>query len=218
MDHFREAVEKALSLERTETISAKDGREITLNRLIISRPPRASVTGAAHKETIQSPSDYKGRGVSINDGKGMCDNGDMPRVDVFTKEGKYYLVPIYVADFAKEELPNKAIVQGKGKEWTEMDESYQFLFSLAKDDLVMLHQKDKEPLLGFFVGANSANGNIDIKSIDTQEVFKSLGPKTAVALKKYTIDPLGYYHEVKNEKRLGTIPQEAKKRKNIKNS
>jgi CRISPR-associated endonuclease Csn1 len=62
----------------------------------------------------------------------MCDNGDMSRVDVFTKEGKYYLVPIYVADCAKEELPNKAIVAGKGKEWIEMDGSYQFLFSLAK--------------------------------------------------------------------------------------
>jgi CRISPR/Cas system Type II protein with McrA/HNH and RuvC-like nuclease domain len=90
------------------------------------------VTGAAHKETIQSPSDYKGRGVAVNEGKGMCDNGDMSRVDVFTKEGKYYLVPIYVADCAKEELPNKAIVAGKGKEWIEMDGSYQFLFSLAK--------------------------------------------------------------------------------------
>ena len=223
MEHFREAVDKALSLERTEVISAKDGREIELHRLIISRPPRASVTGAAHKETIQSPSDYKGRGVSINDGKGMCDNGDMPRVDVFTKEGKYYLVPIYVADFAKEELPNKAITTGKDKygnknEWQEMDDSYNFLFALAKDDLVMLHQKAKEPLFGFFGGVDIATNSISIKSLSTQELYRSLGPKTAIAFKKYTIDPLGYYHEVKGEKRLGTIPQEAKKRKDIKNS
>ena len=34
---------------------------------------------------------------------------------------------------------------------------------------------------------------------------------SAIAVKKYTIDPLCYYHEVKGEKRLGTIPQEAKK-------
>jgi CRISPR-associated endonuclease Csn1 len=211
MEHFREAVDKALSLERTEVISAKNGREIELHRLIISRPPRASVTGAAHKETIQSPRDYKGRGVSINDGKGMCDNGDMPRVDVFTKEGKYYLVPIYVADFAKEELPNKAIVAGKGKEWMEIDSSYSFLFSLHKEDLVQIQLKNEEPFIGYFKGAHSATAQVQIQSIDSDFV-KIAGSKTAVIFKKYTIDPLGYYHEVKGEKRLGTIPQERKKR------
>jgi hypothetical protein len=39
------------------------------------------------------------------------------------------------------------------------------------------------------------------------------GSKTAVIFKKYTIDPLGYYHEIKGEKRFGTIPKEAKKRR-----
>lgn len=217
MEHFREAAEKALSLERTETISAKDGREVLLNRLLISRPPRASVTGAAHKETIQSPSDYKGRGVAINEGKGMCDNGDMPRVDVFTKEGKYYLVPIYVADFAKEELPNRAIVAGKGKEWIEIDNSYCFLFTLHKEDLVQIQLKNEEPFTGYFKGAHSATAQVQIQSADS-DFLKIAGSKTAVIFKKYTIDPLGYYHEVKSEKRLGTILQEAKKRKNIKNS
>ena len=212
LPNFKEAVDKVAKLERQEKIQTKTGEIKILNRLLISRPPRASVTGAAHKETIQSPKEYKGRGVKVNDGKGMCDNGDMPRVDVFTKEGKYYLVPIYVADFAKGELPNKAIVQGKNKEWIEMDKTYNFLFSLAKDDLVELHQKGKVPLLGFFAGTDSATANIAIKSIETQEIFKSLGVKTAMLFKKYTIDPLGYYHEVKGEKRLGTIPQETKKR------
>lgn len=211
MEHFREAVDAALSLERTETISAKDGREIILNRLLISRPPRASVTGAAHKETIQSPSDYKGRGVSINDGKGMCDNGDMPRVDVFTKEGKYYLVPIYVADFAKEELPSKAIVAGKGKEWIEMDNRYSFLFSLHKEDLVQIQLKNEEPFLGYFKGAHSGTAQVQIQAINS-DYLKIAGSKTALIFKKYTIDPLGYYHEVKGEKRLGTIPKERKKR------
>lgn len=213
MEHFREAVEKALTLERSETVTAKDGHEVILNRLLISRPPRASVTGAAHKETIQSPSDYKGRGVSINNGKGICDNGDMPRVDVFTKVGKYYLVPIYVADFAKEELPNKAIVQGKGKEWIEMDESYQFLFSLAKDDIVSIKVKNKDALFGFFGGVHSGTAGISIKMVDTSEEISGIGSKTAEYIKKYTIDPLGYYHEVKHETRLGTIPQEQRKRR-----
>lgn len=234
MEHFREAVENATAVERTETITARDGREITLNRLLISRPPRAGVTGAAHKETIQSPSDYKGRGVAVNRGKGMCDNGDMPRVDVFTKGGKYYLVPIYVADFAKKELPNKAIVAQKSSdEWDEMDMSFQFLFSLHKEDMIEIKTK-KTPArpsitaLGYFNSAHSGTAQIIIGSPDNSEndIFcrdknkdgtpkgdsiARYGSKTLVYIKKYTIDPLGYYHEVKGEKRLGTIPQERKK-------
>jgi CRISPR-associated endonuclease Csn1 len=225
MEHFREAVAKALSLERSETISAKDGREITLNRLLISRPPRASVTGAAHKETIQSPSDYKGRGVAVNNGKGMCDNGDMPRVDVFSKDGKYYLVPIYVADFAKEELPNRIVSQSE-KEIT-VDATYVFMFSLHKEDVIEVKTpktKSKESKIakGFFVGIHSGNGKITLSSIDNSEnelfendktgkaIFQT-GSMTLEYITKYTIDPLGYYYEVKGEKRLGTIPQEAKK-------
>ena len=206
MENFRNAVESSIVLDKKEIL--ENGNEVS--RLLISRPPRASVTGAAHKETIQSPSDYKGRGVSINNGKGICDNGDMPRVDVFTKDGKYYLVPIYVADFAKEELPNRAIVAGKDKEWVEMDKSYEFLFSLHKEDLVQIQLKNEEPFMGYFKGAHSATAQVQIQSIDSDFV-KIAGSKTAVIFKKYIIDPLGYYHEVKNEKRLGTIPQEALK-------
>lgn len=203
MKHFRQAVDKALMLEKSENITTKDGRTITLNRLLISRPPRASITGAAHKETIQSPKKYTGRGVSINQGKGMCDNGDMPRVDVFTKDGKYYLVPIYVADFSNKILPNKAIVAGKGKEWIEMDESYNFLFSLAKEDLVEIQLKKQDPLLGYFKGVDSSTAQVKIQETDS-EILHKLGSKTAVSFRKFTIDPLGYYHEIKLEKRLDT--------------
>lgn len=207
MENFREAVEAAVALEKTEVLV--NGKE--LKRLLISRPPRANVTGAAHKETIQSPKKYKGRGVSVNDGKGVCDNGDMPRVDVFTKDGKYYLIPIYVADFAKNELPNNAIVAGKDKEWIEMDETYEFLFSLHKDDLFEIKLKNKEPFIGYFRGVHSGTAGITLRKIDSDREISGIGSKMAQYINKYTIDPLGYYHEVKGEKRLGTIPQEAKR-------
>lgn len=203
MQNFRSEVEKALKLEKEE-----NGRK----RLLISRPPRASVTGAAHKETIQSPKDYKGNGVAVNKMKGICDNGDMPRVDVFSKNGKYYLMPIYVADFAKDKLPNKAIVAGKNKEWICLDESYKFIFSLHKDDLCAIKVKNKDPFFGYFRGAHSGTAGISMRKIDSDIDIDGIGSKTAEYIKKYQIDPLGYYHEVKSEKRLGTIPQEAKRK------
>lgn len=202
LENFRDAIEAATRLEKEES-----GHK----RLLISRPPRASVTGAAHKETIQSPKEYKGKGLLINNGKGVCDNGDMPRVDVFTKDGKYYLVPIYVADFAKHELPNKAIVAGKDKEWVEMDGSYKFVFSLHKDDLCAMKVKNKDEVFGYFRGVHSGTAGVSIRKLDSDEEISGIGSKTAEYIKKYQIDPLGYYHEVKSEKRLGTIPQEAKR-------
>lgn len=221
MEDFRDAVDKALTLDQHITITAKDGREKLLNRLLISRPPRASVTGAAHKETIQSPSDYKGRGVSVNSGKGVCDNGDMPRVDVFTKEGKYYLVPIYVADFAKPEFPN---ITAYGE---ELPENSRFLFSVYKDEIIGITtkataNKPAKEVKGYFVQLigpsvllNSFdNGEVEFFRYDNakKKYVCQLNILNALAVKKYTIDPLGYYHEVKGEKRLGSIPQERKKR------
>lgn len=74
--------------------------------------------------------------------------------------------------------------------------------------------KNKEEVFGFVSGAHSGTAWIKIKSIVTQEEYDA-GSKTAEYIKKYSIDPLGYYHEVKNEGRkgrVGTIPQERKKR------
>lgn len=213
MANFRDAVEEATRLERTEMV--KDGVEI--KRLLISRPPRAKVTGAAHEETIHSPKKFKGRGVLVNNGKGVCANGDMPRVDVFRKDGKYYLVPIYVADLVRRELPNRAIVAGKTwDDWDVVDESFEFLFSLRKDDLIAIKVKKKEEIFGYFGGVHSSTAGITVRLIDLNKEISGIGSKRAEYIKKYQIDPLGYYHEVKQEKRLGTIPQMRSVKKSLK--
>ena len=69
-------------------------------------------------------------GVLVRDGNGVADNASMVRVDVFTKGGKYFLVPIYTWQVAKGILPNKAVIQGKNEEdWEVMDDAT-FRFSL----------------------------------------------------------------------------------------
>lgn len=50
-------------------------------------------------------------------------------------------------DFALGVLPNKIVIAGKDKkgnpkQWQEIDESYEFCFSLHKDDLVLIQKKD----------------------------------------------------------------------------
>ena len=155
--------------------------------------------------------------VPVLDGAGRADNDSMVRVDVFLKDGKYYLVPIYVADTLKPELPNKACVAYKPyEEWTEMCD-VDFIFSLYPNDLIhVTHKKNiilskvnKESTLldsiegkDFFLyyrGMNIATGAIGLINHDNTYEIKGLGVKTLESLEKYTVDVLGEYHKVGKE-------------------
>lgn len=139
---------------------------------------------------------------------GMANNGSMVRVDIFTKAGRFHAVPIYVADAVKPELPNRAVVQGKPEEdWTVMDESFRFLFSLHPNDWVrvMLKTEIRE---GYFGGLDRATGAIHLWLHDRNQehakegLLRGIGIKTAVALEKCHVDLLGRLHRVSHEERL----------------
>ncbi len=93
---------------------------------------------------------------------GIADNNTMLRADIFTKDKKFYAVPVYVANIVSKELPNKAVVGGDRLEedWPIMDGSYNFLFSLYPNDWVRLRLKKKK----------SVRDTIPV-SIEVQEVF-----------------------------------------------
>ena len=70
---------------------------------------------------------------------GIAKNDTMLRVDVFTKAGKYYLIPIYVHHAVAKQLPNRAATANTPREaWTLIDDSYQFHFTLYPNDLIRL--------------------------------------------------------------------------------
>jgi len=132
-------------------------------------------------------------GVEINGG--LASNGDMVRVDVFQKNGKYFLVPIYVHHFAAKELPNKAIMQGKHEEEWEVMDDKDFIFSLYKNDLVRIKSK-KEDYLGYYLGTDRSTGAISVRTHDNDPGFGKdgitrIGVKTLLAFEKYTVDYFG---------------------------
>jgi len=153
---------------------------------------------------------------------GIAANGDMPRVDVFAKNGKFYLVPIYISDFAKG-LPNKAITAKKRTEnWDKIDESYEFMFSLYKNDLLEIKHKNKNPVLGYFSGVHSGTAYITIthpanlvispfkakknKEDGSVKSIYEFGVKQGVEyFKKFQVSPLGEYIEIKKERRVGIL-------------
>jgi len=198
----------------------------SLAEIFVSHMPRRKVGGAAHKETIYSnktlsvkKADGKVeslKGNSVNNNvelkQGIALNDSMPRVDLFQnkKTKKYYLVPIYVSDFVKDKLPNKAIVAGN-KPWIEMDDDYEFMFSFYKRDLIEIKTKktptkESVQLLGYYNSTDSANAKIIFNSHDGSNEY-GFGVQSSLFIKKYQVDPLGNYVEVKNEKRLGTIKE-----------
>lgn len=216
---FKEEVEKATALERQESIQTKAGESHTLNRLLISRPPRASVTGKAHDDTYYSPNTRKvkksnGKIDYLSDnefrkailtGTGLAKNGDMIRRDIFITGNRISVVPLYISDLSStNELSNKSL------NGTSIDlNNASFYCSLFNDDLIKVGVKENE-YFGYFKFFET-DGRINIESIDGSQKLR-FSINNARFIKKFTIDPLGYYHEVKGEKRLGTIPQEAQKR------
>lgn len=221
----------------------RDEVQRSIDEIFVSNAPRRKVTGSAHEETIYSSKTFianrkkekpsilapsaREKAVKLNDGKNLAKNESMPRVDIFQhiKTKKYFVVPIYVSDFVKKALPNKAIVQGKNKdgtpkEWLEMDENYEFRFSIFKDELIEIQtkktaSKEAKNVLGYFVSVHSGTAAITLKSHDNQEhnIFKkdsentcsvSLGIQNAEYVKKYQVDALGSRHEIKQEQRIMT--------------
>ncbi len=138
---------------------------------------------------------------------GIANNGAMLRVDIFTKAGKFHAVPVYAADAVKVELPNRAVIQAKPEEeWTLMDETHQFLFSLHPNDWVMVRLKG-EIKDGYFSGLDRATSAISLwlhdrnQSMGKDGQWRGVGIKTALAVEKYHVDLLGGLHRVHHEER-----------------
>ena len=139
---------------------------------------------------------------------GVAKNDSMIRIDVFTKTGKFHLVPIYVHHRVTG-LPNRAIVASKDEdEWTLIDESFSFLFSIYPNDLVRVTLK-KETRFGYYSSCNRATGSIDLwvhdraKSTGKDGLIQSIGVKMALNLEKFNVDLLGRIYPAPLEQRRG---------------
>lgn len=127
---------------------------------------------------------------------GIAKNDTMLRVDVFSKAGKFYLVPVYV-HHSVVGLPDRAIVGGKDeKEWTLIDGGYAFRFSVYPNDLVRVTLR-QEVRFGYFAGCDRSTGAIHLWAHDRNHqvgkdgLIRSIGVKTALNVEKFNVDILG---------------------------
>ena len=166
---------------------------------------------------------------------GAASNDTMVRVDVFSKKGKYYCVPVYARDIYAGVLPQKAVVAHKNiRDWDVIDDTYNFEFALYKNDLVWIkpksgitfkkskqNEKSKMPDTyymeeGFvyFTGFDSSDASITVITHDNCYERRGLGTKTIPEIKKCSVDVLGNISFVKGEKRPpASMKKESEKRK-----
>ena len=98
-----------------------------------------------------------------------------------------------------------------------MDDEYEFKFSFYKRDLIEVKtkktaKKEVIQILGYYDSTHSGTANLTIKSNDGKDEM-NFGSQNLVFIKKYQVDPLGNYVEVKSEKRQGSIKEGRAKRK-----
>ena len=188
-------------------MTAEEKTEIERLRELPRKPTNDGTLGPIVR-TVTTVID-KLSGISIRNG--VAKNDSMLRVDVFTKAGKFHLVPVYVHHaLAKkvEDLPNRAVVAFKDEaEWTLIDDSFAFCFSLYPNDYVRITQKGKPSIAGYYSSCNRSVASIAIwvhdrnKSVGKDGIIEGIGVKTALAFEKFNVDVLGNIYPAKEERR-----------------
>ncbi|MEI7464040.1 MAG: type II CRISPR RNA-guided endonuclease Cas9 [Burkholderiales bacterium] len=139
---------------------------------------------------------------------GIAKNDSMLRVDVFKKGGRFHLVPVYVHHRVVG-LPDRAIVAFKDEvEWTRIDGSFDWCFSLHPNDLVRVRLKS-EAHLGYYSSCNRSTAAINLWAHDRnalvgkEGLIQSIGVKTALAIEKFNVDVVGNIYPARPEPRRG---------------
>lgn len=173
-----------------------------------AEPLRKPTKDGSEGPIVRSVKMWQTQNTGIELRGGIADNGDMVRTDVFCKNGKYYLVPVYVSDILRKRLPNRAIVSGKPEsEWPEMDESYEFLFTLHPYDLLWMEADKREGRLYYYRGSHRGTGQLKLSLPNGEQVGNDdevrIGARNAKLIKKYIINVLGEISPAPAEKRIG---------------
>ena len=138
---------------------------------------------------------------------GAADRGEMARVDVFNKGGKFYLVPIYPHQIFDKERnpapPSRAVQAYKPEEqWPAIDATFEFLFSLSPFAYVEVVRSDGEVVDGYFRGLHRTTGAITISAHNRpDDLISGIGARTLKYFRKFSVDRLGQRHEIERETR-----------------
>ena len=204
-------------LENAERLGFKPGKlEKYAAQHPLRMPTRDGSAGPPVRHiTVELPNAVRG-GITIQRGgsRAHVDVATMVRVDVFSKDKRYFLVPIYawqVADRIRwPQPPTQAIKQDAlESDWPIIDHTFAFHFSLYSGALIEVLRIDRservvENHLGYFRAVDRSNGRVSYSppsefASDKQLRFKT---KTLSSFRKFHVDRLGNRFEIVKEPRL----------------
>jgi len=134
---------------------------------------------------------------------GTADRGEMVRVDVFVKPNRrgkeeFYLVPIYPHHVMNKRdwptPPMRSVVAFKDEpEWTLIDDSFGFRFSLYPRNYVEAVKSNGEVFEGYFGGMDRSTGGISLVSNRNPKYsFRGIGAKTLLTMKNTMLIALAF--------------------------
>lgn len=194
--------------------------------------------------TVKTYETYTGGGMILEKNKGIVKNDGMIRVDLYSKDGKYFGVPVYVADLYRGELPKKAATHSKPQnEWRVIDDTYTFEMSIYQDDLLRIENKKGIELkknkdaensakastkiitddFAYFISFDRSTASIKIEDTTGCYFAKGIGIQNIGKITKCEIDVLGNVQEIKKRPKqpqplkMLTDQERAEKRKNKQN-
>jgi len=136
---------------------------------------------------------------------GVASNDSMVRVDVYFRDSRYYLVPVYARDIAEGKLPYRAIVAGSKPEskWPIVDETYSFVATFHPWDIIRIDNGAGDVTFGYYRGVSRSTGSILVVACNGQEVCShGHGVCRALDVSKFGIDVLGHIYRIKEDKPL----------------
>lgn len=194
--------------------------------------------------TVKTYETYTGGGMLLEKNKGIVKNDGMIRVDLYSKDGKYFGVPVYVADLYRGELPKRAATNGKSQnEWRVIDDTYTFEMSIYQDDLLRIENKKGIELkknkdvensakaasktivddFVYYIGFDRSTVSIKVEDTTGCYFARGVGIQNIGKITKCEIDVLGNVQEIKKRPKqpqplkMLTDKERAEKRKNNQN-
>ncbi len=190
----------------------RDEMVAELRRWIEASKPKDALPRSPKGDVIRKVRVANKDKVAVGVRGGTADRGDMARVDVFAKadrrgKRRFFLVPVYPHQVADREAfprpPDRAVVQSKPEnEWTQIDPTYEFCFSLSQNSLAEVATSDGEVIRGYFKGMDRSTGAIALGTPEyPRKLRRGIGARTLVDFAKLSVDRLGNVSTVTHEVR-----------------
>ncbi len=181
-----------------------------LRRWIEAGRPKDALPRSAKGDVIRKVRIASKDKVAVEVRGGTADRGDMARVDVFAKANRrgkreYFLVPIYPHQVADRQAfphpPDRAVIAYKDdSDWTLINHTFDFLFSLHGNSFVEVVKSDGEIIAGYFKGLHRGTGAIALAPHENpRKIRGGIGAKTVLQFRKLSVDRLGRIHEIEHE-------------------